>query len=116
MEKLIIYQKPTCSTCRQVVKLAEASGKPYEAINYYENPFTKAKLKKLLKKGRIPAKEIVRTKEDIYKNRKTEIANMKEDELIALMIEHPDLIQRPLVEKGETVIMARPPETLNTIL
>ena len=116
MEKLIIYQKPTCSTCRQVVKLAEASGTPYEAINYYEKPFSMAKLKGLLKKGGIPAKDILRTKEDIYKTRKAEIANMKDDDLIALMIEHPDLIQRPLVEKGEQVIMARPPETLNTIL
>ncbi|MGB0910668.1 MAG: ArsC/Spx/MgsR family protein [Nitrospirales bacterium] len=116
MEKLIIYQKPTCSTCRQVIKLAEASGKPYEAINYYEKPFSKAKLKGLLKKGEISAKEILRTKEDIYKIRKAEIVTMKEDDLIALMIEHPDLIQRPLVEKGEQVIMARPPETLHNIL
>ena len=116
MEKLIIYQKPTCSTCRQVVKLAEASGKPYEAINYYEKPFTKAKLKGLLKKGGIKAAEILRTKEDIYKTLKAKIATLGEDDIIDLMVQHPDLIQRPLVEKGEKVIMARPPETLNTIL
>ncbi len=116
METLVIYQKPTCSTCRQVVKLAEASGKPYEAINYYEQPFTKAKLKGLLKKGGFPAKDILRTKEDIYKSRKAEIAKMNDDDIIELMIQHPDLIQRPLVEKGEQVIMARPPETLSKIL
>ncbi len=116
MDKLIIYQKPTCSTCRQVVKLAEASGKPYEAINYYEKPLTKTRLKGLLKKGGIAAKDILRTKEDIYKTQKAKIAEMSEDDLIALMIEHPDLMQRPLVEKGEKVILARPPETLNSFL
>lgn len=116
MEKLIIYQKPTCSTCRQVVKLAEASGKPYEAINYYEKPFTKTKLKSLLKKGGIKASEIMRTKEDIYKTLKPRMATLDEDEIIDLMIQHPNLIQRPLVEKGETVILARPPETLQSLL
>ena len=116
MEKLIIYQKPTCSTCRQVVKLAAASGKPYEAINYYEKPFTKTKLKGLLKKGGIKAAEILRTKEDIYKKLKTKIARAGDDVIIDLMVQNPDLIQRPLVEKGEKVIMARPPETLNKIL
>ena len=116
MEKLIIYQKPTCSTCRQVVKLAEASEEPYEAINYYEQPFTKAKLKELLKKGRIKAQDILRTKEDIYKTKKDLILAMGEDEIIDLMLKHPDLIQRPLVEKGKNVILARPPETLQKIL
>ena len=116
MEKLIIYQKPTCSTCRQVVKLAEASGKAYEAINYYERPFTKAKLNELLKKGGMKAKEILRTKEDLYKSKKEEILKMKEDEIVGLMIQHPDLIQRPLVEKGKKVILARPPETLHEVL
>ncbi|GJL53610.1 MAG: arsenate reductase [Nitrospirales bacterium] len=116
MGKIIIYQKPTCSTCRQVVKLTEASGTPYEAINYYETPFTKAKLKDLLRKGKITPAEILRTKEDIYKTLKTTIASMKDDEVIDLMIQHPDLMQRPLVEQGETVILARPPETMNALL
>jgi len=116
MEKVIIYQKPTCSTCRQVVKLAEASGKPYEAINYYEKPFSKTRLKELLKKGGIKAAEILRTKEDTYKTLKSQITSMNDDEIIDLMIQHPDLIQRPLVEKGQTVILARPPETMSTLL
>lgn len=116
MEKLIIYQKPTCSTCRQVVKLAEASGQPYEAINYYETPLTKTRLTELLKKGGLTAKALLRTKEDIYKSKKDQISAMGEDDIIGLMIEHPDLMQRPLVERGKKVILARPPETLHEIL
>ena len=50
MDEIIIYQKPTCSTCRNVIKLVEASGQPFTTINYYEKPFSKSKLKGLLKK------------------------------------------------------------------
>ena len=50
MSKLTIYQKPTCSTCRQAVQMLKESGKPFTAINYYEQRFTKSQLKALLKK------------------------------------------------------------------
>ncbi len=115
MDKITIYQKPTCSTCRQVIKLTEASGQPFQAINYYEEPFTKSKLKALLKKGGLKAAEILRTKEDIYKTLNLKNAKIGEDQLIDLMLKHPDLIQRPLVEKGERVILARPPEVIQSL-
>ena len=116
MEATIIYQKPTCSTCRQVIKLAQASGKPFQAINYYEQPFTKAKLKSLLKKAGLKATDIIRTKEDVYKKLNLKNSNVGENDLIDLMLKHPDLIQRPLVEKGERAILARPPERIQSIL
>ena len=114
--KITIYQKPTCSTCREAVKLIQASRQPFTAINYYEQPFTKAHLKGLLKQAGLSAKDILRTKEDIYKElglaKKQQVP---EDELIDLMLKHPDLIQRPLVEKGEKVILARPAETVKRL-
>ena len=113
---IIIYQKPTCSTCREVVKLVQASGQPFSAINYYEQPFTKALLRGLLKKAGLTARDILRTKEDIYKELGLAKKQVAEDELINLMLKHPDLIQRPLVEKGERVILARPAETVKTVL
>lgn len=116
MAKLTIYQKPTCSTCRKVIKLVEESGHPFTAINYYEEPLTKTRLKELLKKGGLKAKDVMRAKEDIYKSLKLAKTEKTEDELIGLMIKHPDLLQRPLVEKGNKVIMARPPETIQEIL
>lgn len=114
--KMTIYQKPTCSTCREVVKLVQSSGQPFTAINYYEQPFTKALLTGLLKKAGLSAKDILRTKEDIYKELGLAKKPVSDDELIALMLKHPDLIQRPLVEKGEKVILARPAETVKRLL
>ena len=116
MADIIIYQKPTCSTCRKVIQLTEASAKSFKTVNYYEKPFSKAKLQDLLKKGRLKTHDILRTKEDIYKTLKSKIATLGETEIIELMVKHPDLIQRPLVEKGDKVILARPPETVNPLL
>lgn len=116
MAHITIYQKPTCSTCRNVMKLVEQSGQPFTAINYYETPFTKTQLKGLLIKGGLSAKDVMRSKEDLYKSLGLANGTQSEDELIDLMIQHPDLIQRPLVQKGDRVIMARPPETIQTLL
>jgi arsenate reductase (glutaredoxin) len=116
MAQLTIYQKPTCSTCRQAVQLLKESGKPFTAINYYETPFTKGQLKNLLKKAGLSPKDIVRTKEDIYKELALAKKALSEDEWIEVMIAHPDLIQRPIVEKGEQVILARPAESIKELL
>ena len=114
--KITIYQKPTCSTCREAIKLLHASGQPYDAVNYYEKRFTKAGLKQVLKKAGLSAKDVLRTKEDIYKQLGLAKKTFTDDELLDLMVAHPDLIQRPLVEKGARAILARPAETITQLL
>lgn len=116
MADITIYQKPTCSTCRQAVQLLKESGKPFTAVNYYEKPFTKAQLKGLLKKAGLSAKDVLRTKEDLYKELGLAKKSLSEDELIDLMLKHPDLIQRPIVAKGDKAMLARPAETIKTML
>jgi len=116
MATITIYQKPTCTTCRQAVQILTESGQPFEAINYYEKRFTKAQLKALLAKARLQARDVLRTKEDVYKTLGLAKKDLSEDELLTFMIEHPDLIQRPIVEKGETAILARPADTIKTLL
>ncbi|MEE8124832.1 MAG: ArsC/Spx/MgsR family protein [Nitrospirales bacterium] len=116
MDPITIYQKPTCSTCRQVIKLLEQSGHPFTAINYYQKPFSKSKLKGLLKKAGIRSSEIIRKKEDIYTKLNLPQSQFTDDELLDILIKHPDLIQRPLVQKGDQVILARPPETVKSLL
>jgi len=116
MPKITIYQKPTCSTCREAIKLLNASGQDYTSVNYYESPFTKVQLKGLLKKAGLKATDILRTKDEIYKTLDLASKSLAEDELLDLMIKHPDLIQRPIVEKGEKVMLARPAETIKRLL
>ena len=100
MSKFTICQKPTYTTCRQVYRAMQDSGVDFESINYYVEPIPKSKLKELLKKMRMKAKDLLRTKEHIYKELRLGEKELIEDEVIELMMKHPDLIQRPIVEKG----------------
>jgi arsenate reductase len=114
--KITIYQKPTCTTCRQVYQALKESGVDFDSVNYYLEPIPKAKLKELLKKMGILARELLRTKEEIYKVLGLAKKELTEDEILDLMVKHPDLIQRPIVEKGAKAILARPAERLKEIL
>ena len=116
MAKITIYQKPTCTTCREVFAALKESGVNFESVNYYTDPIPKAKLKELLRKMGISASGLLRTKEEIYTKLKLAEKKLSEDELIDFMVQYPDLIQRPIVEKGEKAILARPPERLKEIL
>ncbi|MBM4167285.1 MAG: arsenate reductase [Ignavibacteria bacterium] len=114
--KLIIYQKPTCSTCRQVYGTLKESGVDFDTVNYYVDPIPKKKLKELLKKMKLHAKQLFRTKEPLYKAMEIEEKNYSEDELIEILSLHPELLQRPIIEKGNTAILARPAERIKEIL
>ena len=116
MAEITVYQKPTCTTCRQVFAALKDSGVDFEAVNYYVDPIPKNKLKELLKKMGIPAKDLLRKKEDIYKKLNLAKKDLPEAELVDLMARHPDLIQRPIVEKGNRAILARPADRLKEIL
>jgi arsenate reductase len=116
MSKLTIYQKPTCSTCRQAVQLLKESGMPFATVNYYEERFTKSRLTALLKKAGLSPRDILRSKEDLYKKLELAKITLSDDALIDLMVEHPDLIQRPIVEKGEKACLARPADRVKELL
>jgi arsenate reductase (glutaredoxin) len=116
MANMTIYHKPTCTTCRQALQILKDSGQPFEAVNYYEKPFTKSNLKTLLKKAGLKARDVLRTKEDIYKSLGLAKKDVSEEDLLDLMILHPDLVQRPIVEKGETAVVARPADAIKDLL
>jgi arsenate reductase len=116
MNKLTIYQKPTCTTCRTVMKLLQESGVDFDAINYYIEPIPKSKLRGLLKKMRMRPHEFLRTNEPIYKKLGLGAKRLSDEQLLDLMVKYPDLIQRPIIEYGERAILARPPERVREIL
>src|SRR6187399_2977249 len=113
---IVIYQKPTCTTCRQVHAMLKDSGVDFNAVDYYVDPIPKPRLRELLKKMRIAPRQLLRTKETIYKTLKLGDRDLSDDEIVDLMVKHPDLIQRPIVENGARAILARPAERLKEIL
>jgi len=114
--RITIYQKPTCTTCRQVFAALKESGVAFDSVDYYLDPIPKAKLKELLRKMGIPARGLLRRKEALYKDLGLADETLSDAALIDLMARHPDLIERPIVEKGSKAILARPASRLGEIL
>ena len=113
---IVIYQKPTCTTCLAVHAALKESGVDFTAVDYYVDPIPKDKLLQLLKKMKMRPADLLRTKEPIYKTLDIRNRHLTDDQIVDLMVQHPDLIQRPIVEKGSKAILARPAERLKEIL
>lgn len=111
-EKLKIYIKSTCTTCRKAIKILNENDTDYEAVNYFEKPLNKKELTELVKKLGIPAKDLLRKNEKKYKELGLSKKDLTDAEIIDLLVKNPDLIQRPIVRKGEKVILARPAEEI----
>ena len=97
-------------------RLLRESGVDFEKVNYYIRPLTKAKLKELIKKMGISPRELLRTSESIYKELGLAKGEFNDEEIVSLMVKHPDLIQRPIVERGNRAVLGRPVENVKSLL
>ena len=91
-------------------KLLRESGIPFEKVNYYIEPLSRKKLTELLRKMNLKPRDLLRKGEPAYKELGLADDKFSDNELIGFMIEHPDLIQRPIVERGNRAVLARPVE------
>jgi arsenate reductase (glutaredoxin) len=97
-------------------KLLRESGIAYEKVNYYTAPLSKKKLTELLRKMNLKPRDLLRKSEAVYKQLGLAEDKFSDSELIALMTEHPDLIQRPIVERGDRAVLGRPTENVRELL
>ena len=97
-------------------KLLRESGVAFERINYYLEPLSEQKLRELLKKMGIKPRELLRTSEPIYRELGLGKKDRGDDEIISLMVKYPDLIQRPIVERGDRAVLGRPTENVKALL
>lgn len=111
-DKIVIYQKPTCSKCRATLSLLKESGEEFESINYYETPLTIDELRVLLQKLNMPVRDLLRKDEPSTGN----LGTASDDEILKAMVENPDLIQRPIVVRGSKAKLCRPPENVRELL
>jgi arsenate reductase len=85
-------------------------------VNYYIKPLTEEKLRELLAKMKMQPRSLLRTSEPLYRELGLGKGELTDDEIIRLMIEHPDLIQRPIVERGSRAALGRPVENIKAII
>ena len=97
-------------------KLLRESGIPYEKVNYYVAPLTRKKLTELIRKMNLKPRDLLRKGEAAYKELGLSEDKFSDSELIGFMIEHPDLLQRPIVERGNRAVLGRPTENVKELL
>ncbi len=114
MTRPTVYQKPTCTTCRNLAFFLRDRGIDYDAVDYFIDPIPRPKLVELLGKMGMPARELLRPKESRALG--LDPASMTDDEALDAMTSHPELIQRPIVEIGDRAVLARPVERIEEIL
>ena len=88
----------------------------FEAINYYETPLDDQQLRELIEQMGIAPPDLLRKGEQVYRDLNLGKRGLSDDELIRLMVEHPDLIQRPIVVRGNKAVLARPPQNVEVLL
>ena len=115
-DSITIYEKPTCTKCREMDRFLRESSVDFSKINYYIERLSEKKLRELIKKMGIKPRELLRTTEPIYRELGLGKKEFTDDEIISLMVEHPDLIQRPIVERGDRAVLGRPTENVKALL
>ena len=115
MANVTIWHNPRCSKSRNAVTLLEEKGIEADVVKYLDTPPSKEELVAVLKMLGISARELMRTKEAIYKE-----LNLKEetdeDKLIDAMVKNPKLIERPIVIKDGKAVIGRPIENIIDLL
>ena len=116
MPELTVYEKPTCTTCRKLAMLLTERGIDFERVNYHVDPLPADRIRELLAKAEMRPHDALRRKEPAYAELGLGEREVNDDELIELMAERPELLQRPIVEYGDRAVLARPPERVLDLL
>lgn len=116
MTAIQILHNPRCSKSRQTLALLEEKGIEPEIIKYLDTPPSAAELKTILAKLGISARDLLRKGEDDYKKLNLKDPDLSEAALIDAMVNHPKLIERPIVINNDKARLGRPPESVLDIV
>ena len=114
--EVTIYHNPRCSKSRQTLKLLQDNGIQTKIIDYLKTPPSETELKSILQRLGISARELMRTKERVYKEQDLGDPERDSAELISAMVNQPILIERPIVLAHGKAVLGRPPENVLSIL
>lgn len=111
-----IYHNPRCAKSRETLKLIEARGLRPNVVEYLKTPPTANELKHILKMLKLPARQLLRQKEEEYKKARLDKTTLSKDDLVQAMVKYPKLIERPIVVHANRAAIGRPPENVLEIL
>jgi len=110
-----LYHNPRCAKSRAAKQIMDESGKDYETVLYLKEPLTPGQMEHLLEKLDLAAPDLIRKQEKLWKEDWAH-KDLNEDELLLLLIEHPQLMERPILETDTRAVIGRPPERILDIL
>ncbi|WOI35840.1 arsenate reductase (glutaredoxin) [Alteromonas sp. CI.11.F.A3] len=117
MSSVTILHNPRCSKSRQTLALLEEKGRSPTVVEYLKTPLSIDELKTLFGQLNVEnVRDMMRTKEDAYKAAALGSADITDEQLFAAMVEHPKLIERPVVINNNTARIGRPPEAVLEIV
>lgn len=116
MSNFTIYHNPRCSKSRKTLDLLRSNNIEPQIILYLNDPPTDKEIAGLLKKLNISARDLLRKNEEAYKINGLSDKSISENDLISIMRTFPKLIERPIVVKGNTAVLGRPPENVNKLI
>src|SRR5919205_2098038 len=110
MDRITVYEKRMCTTCRNLFELLTERGIDFDRVDYHVDPLPAERIRELLRKAGMRPREALRVKEPLVAEMDLLRDDLPDDELIELMAKHPALLQRPIVERGDRAVLARPIE------
>ncbi len=110
-----IYHNPRCSKSRKTLELLQARGLEPVVIEYLKSPPDVATVRELLSLLGLAPRALMRTGEAVYSELDLGDDALADDALIAVMVAHPILIERPIVVANGTAVLGRPPENINAL-
>lgn len=116
MSTVTIYHNPQCGTSRNTLALIRNAGLEPRVVHYLETPPSRDELVRLISACGLSVREVMRSKGDLFDELKLGDAKWSDDELIDFMIEHPVLINRPIVVTERGTLLCRPSERVLDIL
>jgi arsenate reductase len=114
-EQLVIYHNPRCAKSRAALSLLLERGTRPEVIEHLDTPPTKETLRALVKRLGMRPEQLVRKGEDVYKNALAGKV-LSDEQWLDAMVEHPILIERPIVVSANRAVIGRPPEKVLELL
>jgi arsenate reductase (glutaredoxin) len=115
MAELTVYEKRTCTTCKNLAVLLDERGVDFERVDFHVEPLPADEIRELVRKTGRPARDLFRTSEPVYAELGLGDREIDDDEAIALMAEHTELMQRPVVVRGDRAVLARPVERVDEL-
>jgi arsenate reductase len=110
-----IYHNPRCTKSRQTLKLIQDAGKEVEIVEYLNTPPSFEELKAIVEQLGISPEQLLRKGEAIFKEQ-FKGKSLSDDEWIQAMIDHPKMMERPIVIEGDKAVLGRPPENVQGLL